>query len=340
MSTVDLFGNVTVFTGVGVLLYLFVRCVVSGFYTVDQNERVVLTRFGRAVRLQGTTAQHPMSDHLTADEKQRYNYPLLPVVGPGLHFKFPWERVFKTSIATETMNMAFDPETPSANSNGRILEAVTRDQLNVGLNGQIRFRVNEQNLYAFFFGVKNPIFHVMGYFVSILRERIANYEPQQSSKLLDSSGEEKSAQGIGVTTENISINDLRKNIREINDLMVKECESSGARYGIHLEASLITNITPPDDVESALAAINTAHNNVSSEISLARASADQTIVQSKRSVEIETLKAQAEVEPLLRLAERLQALKKSSPESLQAFVRNVKLDTYIKAKKIVLRVER
>ena len=67
-----------------------------------------------------------------------------------------------------------------------------------------------------------------------------------------------------------------------------------------LDASLITGIDPPPEVESALAAINTAHNQVSSDISLAQAAADQKIVQSKRAVEIETLKAQAEVEPLLR----------------------------------------
>ena len=80
--------------------------------------------------------------------------------------------------------------------------------------------------------------------------------------------------------------------------MDQECRSSAARYGITLDASLITEIDPPPEVESALAAINTAHNHVSSEISLAHAGADQKIVQSKRAVEIETLKAQGEVEPL------------------------------------------
>ena len=59
---------------------------------------------------------------------------------------------------------------------GTILEAVTKDQLNTGLTGQIRYRVAERNLYAYLFGVKNPIAHVMGYFVSVLRERIANFE--------------------------------------------------------------------------------------------------------------------------------------------------------------------
>ena len=56
-----------------------------------------------------------------------------------------------------------------------MLEAVTKDQLNTGLTGQIRYQVSERNLYAYLFGV-NPIAHVMGYFVSVLRERIATFE--------------------------------------------------------------------------------------------------------------------------------------------------------------------
>src|SRR5208283_1935533 len=99
-----------------------------------------------------------------------------------------------------------------------------------------------------------------------------------------------------------------KNLRDINEHMDQECASSEARYGIALDASLITGIDPPPEVESALAAINTAHNQVSSDISLAQAAADQKIVQSKRAVEIETLKAQAEVQPIKLLAEELEQL--------------------------------
>ena len=72
--------------------------------------------------------------------------------------------------------MAYDPDDPTANCGGQLLEAVTKDQLNTGLTGQIRCRVSERNLYACLFGVKRPISHVMGYFVSVLRERIANFE--------------------------------------------------------------------------------------------------------------------------------------------------------------------
>jgi regulator of protease activity HflC (stomatin/prohibitin superfamily) len=226
--------------------------------------------------------------------------------------------------------MAMDPDEPKANAGGTILEAVTKDQLNTGLNGQIRYRVAESNLYAYLFGVKVPISHVMGYFVSVLRERIASFEAPLPDK--NREGE------LSIVT-GVSINDLRKNLRDLNEHMERECASSAARYGIILDASLITGIDPPAEVEVALAAINTAHNQVSSDISLAQALADQKIVQSKRAVEIETLNAQAEVEPLVALADQLQVLGKSGPGALQAYLRNVRLKLYNHAQQIVREVQ-
>lgn len=316
----------------GIAVYFLVRCVLFGFYTVDQNERAVKTSFGRASRNgPHRTSSQPISEHLNAEEKERYDFPVVNVIGPGLHFKMPWEKIYKTSVATETINMATDLENHQSNHNGTMLEAVTQDQLNIGLKGQIRYRVSEQNLYAYFFGIKSPIIHVMGYFVSVLREKIANYESK--TKSLEPTNVALSDTHISDT---VSINDLRKNLREINDNMLEECRTSAARYGISLEASLITGIEPPLEVESALAAINTAYNNVSSEISLAKASADQTIVLSRRAVEIETLKVQAEVEPLVALARQLKDLKKAGPDVLQNFVRNVKINMYQKAKRIII----
>jgi hypothetical protein len=93
-----------------------------------------------------------------------------------------------------------------------------------------------------------------------------------------------------------------------------------------MEACLLTDIDPPDEVDSALAAINTAHNQVSSDISLAQAAADQRIVQSKKAVEIETLKASGEIETLSKLADELKKLKaKGGRLALKAYVRNAKL---------------
>jgi regulator of protease activity HflC (stomatin/prohibitin superfamily) len=170
----------------------------------------------------------------------------------------------------------------------------------------------------------------MGYFISVLRERIANFEAPAAPAGADT-GEPAAPVAIG-----ISINDLRKNLSDINNHMDTECASSAARYGILLEASLITGIDPPPEVESALAAINTAHNQVSSDISLAQAGADQKIVQSRRAVEIETLRAQAEVQPVVALAEQLNDLKRSGPGALNAYVRNVRLKLFSEAKNVIL----
>ena len=320
-----------------------VKCVLGGFFTVDQNQRAVKTSCGRAERLGATTLNDPIAESLTPDEKARYSYPQVRVIPPGgPYFKWPWEQVYKISIATETVSMAYDPMAPSANSGGTVLEAVTKDQLNTGLSGQIRYSVSERNLYAYLFGVKRPIAHVMGYFVSVLRERIANFEAPKAPVVAKSeepaTGTPDPQAGMAIV-QGISINDLRKNLRDLNEHMDMECKSSSARYGIVLEASLITGIDPPAEVESALAAINTAHNQVSSDISLAQASADQKIVQSKRAVEIETLKAQAEVEPLQRLAEQLAVLKRASSDSLPLYVRNVKLALLEKAQRVITEVK-
>jgi regulator of protease activity HflC (stomatin/prohibitin superfamily) len=319
----------------GFVAWFLVRYLVGGIYTVNQNERAVKMSFGRAQRLGDlTTLDDPVSEMLNEDQKQRYAYPQVRVIMPGgPYFKWPWERVIKTSIATGTVNMAWDPEDVSANNNGTMLDAVTKDQLNTGLTGQIRFRVSERNLYAFIFGIKNPYAHVMGYFVSVLRERIASFEAPPPEYDPTPSDAPPAVTGISIT-------DLRKNLRDLNEHMDRECQSSAGRYGVVLDASLITGIDPPAEVESALAAINTAYNEVSSDISLAQASADQKIVQSRRAVEIETLRAEAEVEPLMRLAAQLQELKKRGSGALEAFSRNVRLgllerahETYLEMKK-------
>ena len=83
-----------------------------------------------------------MPPRLSDEEKERYDYPQVRVIPPGgPYFKWPWEKVHKVSVATQTINMATDPENPSANYSGTMLEAVTKDQLNTGLKGQIRWQV-------------------------------------------------------------------------------------------------------------------------------------------------------------------------------------------------------
>jgi len=164
---------------IGLGAWFVLRFLVMGVFTVDQNERAVKTSFGRAARVAGgkTTLDDPIAEALNEDERSRYAYPQVRVIPPGgPYFKMPWEKVHKVSVATQTINMAIDLEDPAANNSGAQLEAVTKDQLNTGLTGQIRYRVSESNLYAYLFGIKKPFVHVLAYFVSVLRQHIANFE--------------------------------------------------------------------------------------------------------------------------------------------------------------------
>ena len=319
----------------GFVVWFFFRYGLGGFYTIGPSERAVLTTFGRAQRLgDRTTLEDGVSAGLREDERARYAYPQVRMISPGFYWKFPWQQVHRASIATSTASIGWDPEDPTANHAGRLLEAVTKDQLNIGLTGQLRYTVSERNLYAFLFGVKHPVAHVMGYFISILRSRIANFAAPGEA---DPAGLPAHATELGA--QQISINDLRKHLRDLNERMNEECATAAARYGISLDAALITGIDPPQEVDSALAAINTAYNHVSSEISLAQASADQKIVMSRRAVEIETLNAQAEVQPLLALANELASLKQHGSGALRAYIRNARLLLFQRVEGLVLEQE-
>src|SRR5262245_18803428 len=106
---------------IGLIAWFLVRYLFAGLYTVDQNERAVKTSFGRAERLAKTTLEDPFAEYLRPEERARYTYPQVRVIPPGgPYFKWPWERIYKVSIATQTANMAFDPENPQANQGGTI----------------------------------------------------------------------------------------------------------------------------------------------------------------------------------------------------------------------------
>ena len=124
----------------GIALWFLVRCVLTGFYTVEQNERAVVTSFGRASRVEGkTTLDLPMVEHLSEDHRARYSYPQLNVVGPGgPYIKMPWQKVHKVNVAIETTSVAWDPEHPSANQSGQVLDAVRIEVRGAGLKDDPR----------------------------------------------------------------------------------------------------------------------------------------------------------------------------------------------------------
>lgn len=317
----------------GLMLYFFFRVGVRGFFTVRPDERAVKTTFGRAERLPGTSAADPS---LSQDEADRYDYPQVRVIPPGgPYLKWPWQEVHKISVATQAVDIVWDPSKQQ-----NTIEAVTKDNLTTGVNGQLRYRVGENNLYAYLFGVVSPLEHVMGYFVSVLRERIANFVDPKGASLVGS-GELSGDGGSAVElSEGVSINDLRKNLPLLNEFMEQQCKSTAGRYGIELDAALITEIDPPAEVDHALSAINSTRNQVAADISTARADAEQQITMSERAVEIARNNAEAEVAPLNELATILSKIKtEGGSKALRAYLRNMRVPLYKRAERVVLTAE-
>jgi regulator of protease activity HflC (stomatin/prohibitin superfamily) len=325
----------------GLVLYFVVKVGLRGFYTVRPDERAVKTSFGRAERLPGADTADP---HLSPEEQQRYAYPQLRVIPPGgPYVKMPWQKVHKVSVSTQAVSIAWDPT-----KDQKTIESVTKDNLTTGVNGQIRYRVSESNLYPYLFGVQSPLEHVMGYFVSVLRERIANFVDPRGASLVVAAPEVEAVPGAPAgparsaveLSEGVSINDLRKNLPLVNEYMEQQCRSTAGRYGIELDAALITEIDPPPEVDQALSAINSTRNQVAADISTARADAEQQMTMSERAVEIAQNNAEAEVAPLRELANILFRIKADgSSSALQTYLRNMRVPLYERATRVVLSAE-
>jgi regulator of protease activity HflC (stomatin/prohibitin superfamily) len=315
----------------GILIYGGARILFGCLYTVRPDQRAVVTSFGAVQKL---PSLEPSDVSLPDEDKNRYEYPQVRTIGPGgPYFKMPWQKVHKVSVATQAVDLSWDPS-----KRQDTIEAVTKDNLTTGVNGQIRYRISENNLYPYLFGVASPLEHVMGYFISVLRERIANFvDPKGQSLLADTELAEGAEKGSAVElSEGVSINDLRKNLPLLNQYMEEQCRDTTARYGIELDAALITEIDPPAEVDRALSAINSTRNQVAADISTARADAEQQITMSARAVEIASNNAQAEVAPLRELANTLSAIKsEGGSDCLQAYIRNLRVPLYRRAGRVV-----
>ncbi len=314
MLTTTMLGLIV---GVGVAALL---TLLFGVYSIGPTERGVLTTFGRVQRLNGNTADDPqLGSLLTEEEKQRYIYPNVHViVQGGPYFKWPWQKLYKIDMTIQTIDISWDPEIKQ-----NFIEAVTKDNLTVHITGQIRWKPCERNLYAYLFGIAEPAAHMVGYFISVLRDRIATFHGQSHEGAV----------------EGVSINDLRRNLSLINSFMEDSCRKTAARYGIDLDAALITNIDPPSDVDEALASINTTQNQVAASISQAKADADQKLKMAEQAVQIAENRAEAEAAPLLELGKTLSEMHRQGGKgALDSYLRNASIPLREKAAQTILKI--
>ena len=145
------------------------------------------------------------------------------VVPPGgPYFLMPWQKVHKVSIATQSVDIVWDPTKDQAT-----IECVTKDNLTTGVNGQLRYRISENNLYAYLFGVRSPLEHIMGFFVSVLRERIANFvDPKGQGLVAEAEVEGDAEAGSGVSCASCHMPRISHDISEWSSRIIVDHNQS------------------------------------------------------------------------------------------------------------------
>jgi regulator of protease activity HflC (stomatin/prohibitin superfamily) len=231
-----------VFVGaVAFALYLSWRC---GF-RVDQGHLGVLTTFGAAKKVDDRLVTYP----------------------PGLHFKWPWQRVHHVAMMEQNLEL-------SGEDGGRT--AMAYDGTILRFDSILRFQPMPSELEHFLFDLRNPHEHITGLFTCLLRNEIANFESPDKN---GSSGAFDSTSGAYAT--------IRGQRAVLNGRIEEFCRTQiGKRYGVKFNAVDLTDILPPDELAEALNAVINSQTEAESLYTHAEADCQQRVVASEHGVEI------------------------------------------------------
>jgi regulator of protease activity HflC (stomatin/prohibitin superfamily) len=222
-------------------IYLSARCA----FRVEQGYVGVLTTFGAAKKL---------SNQLVTYQ-------------PGLHFKWPWQRVHHVAMMEQSLEL-------SGEEGGRT--AMTFDGTILRFDSILRFQPVPKELEHFLFDLKSPHEHITGLFTSLLRNEIANFQQGLPE-------EHGGAYAV-----------IRRQRALLNQRIEEFCRTQiGRRYGVQFNAVDLTDILPPDELADALNAVINTQTEAESLYALAEAETQQRVVAAEAGVAIAKAKGLA-----------------------------------------------
>lgn len=259
-------------------------------FRVEEGYTAVLTSFGKA---------------LFADpEKKR-----LRTWGSGLHWKYPWHRVYRVSLMERILDM-------SGREGGRT--AMTEDGTILRLDLKLRYRVTVDSLYTFLFHFKNPIDQIKGRFSGLLRDAIANFR------------------GGSETESLVSYDRIRSDLRSLNHQVESFCRRDlSEHYGVEFKAVDLTDILPPDELADALNAVINTQTEMQSQYARAEADCQQRVLAAEKGVEIAKAKAQAVETDILTIGQFLAELLKNG--TLGKYVERRRAEVHFGARSVFYR---
>ncbi len=214
---------------------------------------------------------------------------------PGLHFKWPWERVVLVSMMEQKIELAGEGAIRTMAADGTALR----------LDAALRYQPNKTMLDQFLFGLQRPVEHVSTLFTCLLRNELANVQASPSPVAHSHSVAEALPQEAG------SYALIRRERGLLSTRIADFCRARiGSEHGIDFNAVDLTDILPPDELRDALNAVMQARSSAEAHHYRAESECRQQVLEARQGVAIATARAQAAAQELRTLAQALAELAK------------------------------
>ncbi len=249
------------------------RSLRSASVRVPEGQLGVITRFGAAER-DATGKLTPRA--------------------PGLHFKWPWERVVLVSMMEQKIELAGEGA----------IRTMAADGTSLRLDAALRYQPNRAMLDQFLFGLKRPVEHVSTLFTCLLRNELANVSSPTPAPPSHSVSE-------ALPQEAGSYALIRRERGLLSTRIADFCRARiGAEHGIEFNAVDLTDILPPDELRDALNAVMQARSSAEAHHYRAESECRQQVLEARQGVAIATARARAAADELRTLAQALTELEK------------------------------
>lgn len=270
---------------IGFVIY-FLFILKKSFFQVSEGNIAILTSFGKAI----------------FQDKTKNN---LKKFQPGLHLKWPWQKVQSISMMEQMIDLSGEGEgTMAMTSDGTLLR----------IDSKLRFTPLKSDLYSFLFSLERPIEHIKGLFICLLHQKVGSFDKKEPTNSPDFSK---------TNTEISSYASIRSKRGLLNMQIQDFCKNKITNYyGIEFNGVDIADILPPDELESALNAVINSQSEAQKLYALTEAECKQKLLAAQKGIEIAKAKAKATEEDIKKICEVLGELQKNNTLNLYIERRN------------------
>lgn len=272
------------------MLYLSSKC----YFEVKEGYIATVSAFGKILE----------DSHLKNQQ--------LKIFSPGLHLKWPWQKIKKVSLMEQMIELSGEEGGTSA---------IAADGITLRLDSKLRFTPSKDQLYHYLFALERPVEHIKGLFICLLRNEIANFDQEDSKD-----------HQVG------SYAFIRQKRKQLNQKIEDFCRMQiGDRYGIRFDGVDLTDILPPDDLAEALNGVINAQSEADKHYAYKENECKQRVLAAEKGLEIAKAKSQATEKEILTMSKIL--LELQDKEMLHLYISRRKTEVFSDSKTSFIQVQ-